>query len=170
MEINQYILEKALDSGICREWGLIIQKTRSVDELLKMYVKGIDFCLKNDFPSNSDLQEKAGDLINAHGIYIDAEVNLVNSPFTVLLGACTANLSYSDYSVSTCYFKHESTGNIKAAGNSIVVIDCFENSVLNIDASENSDVLITIYGNAQVSHTASETAKVKIIHKHKLTY
>jgi hypothetical protein len=56
-EITKYILRKAVAAGICHDWTLKIAKATSKNDLLKLFVKGIDFCIEKDFPSNSDLTE-----------------------------------------------------------------------------------------------------------------
>jgi hypothetical protein len=168
--LNKIIYDRAIEAEICEPWAIKIANAPTVHHMLEMYRKGIDFCLKNDFPSNSLLLQLAGDQINEHGIFIDAPVDLVDPEFTTLLGKCNAAIAYTDYSVSTLFVKHTSTGSVIAGDNAIVVIDCFDNSTLLVTASDHSNVLINVYGNAQAKHSSIGKAKINIIHKNKPTY
>lgn len=164
--LSKYVLKKAKASNICEPWADKIEGAESVDDLLQMYVAGIDFCLANNFPSNADLLELGGDVINQYGIYIDAAPKLVDRPFVVALGACNLSLSIADASASQVFVKHESKATITASGDAFIVIDCFDNSITDVIARDNARVLINVYGDALVTHSGP----VKIINKLKQTY
>lgn len=170
MELNKYILLKATQAGICNEWALKIAEAGSVNDLLEMYTSGIDFCLKNDFPSNTDLKRLAGDRLPDHGIYIDSQVALQDVPFTVLLGACSGDISIGGYSVSQVFIKHQSSARVIVTGNAFVIIDCFDSGQLSLTAAGYCKVLINVYGSANVTHSSQDKATVKIVNKNKITY
>lgn len=168
--INKYILEKAKEAGICEEWAGLIPSVGGVDGLLAMYVKGIDFCLEKNFPSNEDLVRLGGDRLAGHGVYIDKAVDLPSGDFIVLLGECTGNIHISGYSSTQLFIKHTSSATINAYGNAFVMIDCFDNTTLDVVASGNSKVVINVYGAAKVTHAVTDKAIIKIVHKNKASY
>jgi hypothetical protein len=170
MEINKYILHKALLAGICKEWAVQISQACDVQDLLKMYVAGIDFCLKNNFPSNTDLLRLGGVELGKHGIYLDTEVEIYDKPFVVLLGASSGEITIGGYSVSEIFIKDQSSANVQVTGNAFVIIDCFDSTNLSITASDNCKLLINVYGCAAVTHTSQDKATVKIVNKNKATY
>lgn len=170
MDLNGHILRKALANNICGPWAKRIELAEDKHALMQMYVDGIDFCIKNEFPSNGDLINLAGDIINDYGVYVAQEVSLHNSSFAVLLGACTGDLHYSDYVVANLYVKHTTKANIIASDNAVVMIDVFDKTTAQISAYGNSRVMVNIYGTAKVNHTQSGNAIIKIVHKNKSTY
>jgi hypothetical protein len=169
-ELNEYILQKAIEANICEEWAGKIASASGPAELMDMYCKGIDFCLSNNFPSNNDLVKLAEDELVKHGVYVDVFIDAENKEFVVLLGASTANLDIYGHNVSQIYIKHSSKAEIRVVDIAFVVIDCFDEANVNLIASGNCKVLVNIYGNARVTTTMSETAMVKTIHKNKTTY
>lgn len=169
MDINKYILEKALaNEKLCQPGAAGITNARSVDDLLKMYVKDIDYCLSNDFPSNEDLVKIGGNELSGHGIYLDAVKNLIDRPFIVLLGESSAELKYTAYSVGQLFVKHEATANIRVHDNGYLIIDCFDNSSTTVFVEQYGKALINIYGNATVK--TSGPGSITITNKHKKTY
>jgi len=171
MELNEYILNKARESGICEPWADRISGAGNVEELLKMYVAGIDFCLEHNFPSNEDLvrlstkEQRLG-----HGIIVDEQAVLNDPSFLVMLGKCESELAYAGFSTSQLFVKHESKAGIAVHGNAFLVIDCFDNSSIKVTATDNTKVLINVYGSSNVSRISTEGATIKIINKLKSTY
>lgn len=168
--ISKYILKGALAAGICEEWAVFIANTDTVDEFLKMYVKGIDFCLEKNFPANDDLVNLGGDRLEQYGIYVDRVVDYPAGDFLVFLGRSEGPVIANGFSVSQIFIKHECDISLKVADNAFVVIDCFDNSKLDVTASGNSKVMINVYGQAQVSDLKYNDAIIKIVHKNKPTY
>ena len=66
-----------------------------------MYVKGIDFCLSNNFPSNDGLLAFGGDALKGYGIYVNSNpAEVIPGDFMVLLGASKANLPFGGFSAT----------------------------------------------------------------------
>lgn len=167
--LNQQVLQSAIQNNICAEWAEKI-KTTDVQGLLKMYIKGIDFCLDNNFPSNDFLKDNGGDLLQQYGIFIDEETLQVSRSKIVLLGGCSADARYNSYDVSEVFIKHHSKATIGVYENAIVTIDAFDDSVLNVVAADNAKVFVNIYGRAKLSFTATGKSVIKGINKNKNTY
>jgi hypothetical protein len=166
--INNYILKKAKEAGICQEWADMIPHVDSVDGFLAMYKRGIDFCLEKNFPSNDDLLRLGGDRLEGHGIFVDAAVDLPEGDFIVCLGE-SAGIIYADgHQTIQIYIKHTSQLTVIAKQNSFVVIDCFDQSTVDVEAYGAAKVLVNVYGSAQV--TQSGTGTIKTIHKNKQSY
>ena len=159
----------ALANGtLCTPGAEGIATAQSIDDMLEMYVKYIDYSLEYNFPSNKDLVRIAGDYLSGYGIHVDDAFRQSNGRFTVLLGKCKADLSYSGYTVAQVFVKHESSVNLVLKDNSFVMLDCFENSIINVIANDNSKITVNAYGKAKVSK--SGTGSIKINHKLKETY
>lgn len=171
MELNNYILEQARKNDICEPWALRIKAANTTDDLMKMYVKGIDFCLANDFPSNEDLLSLVGpDKLSQYGVYVNTSSAILNEPFVILLGSTTGHVKWDGFNVGQCYVKHDTKAVINVAGNAFVVVDAFDQSYVEITAADTAKVLVNIYGDAEISDQTAGDAIIKIIHKHKKTY
>lgn len=168
--INQYILDKANEAGVCEAGALGIAHAANVDELLAIYVKHIDFCLSSGFLANEDLLRLAGDRLSAHGIYIDAAVELKEQEFAVLLGTFNGKMTASGYTVAQLFVKDNSSVAVEVSGNAFVVIDCFDDAVVNVTATDDCKVLVNIYGNPEVAHHCKGNAVVKVVRKGRAGY
>jgi len=168
--LSQYILKKALKADICEPWAKMIANTDSVDALLAMYVKGIDFCLEKNFPDNDDLVNLGGDKLEQYGIYVDRIIDCPSNDFLVFLGRCNGLAIANGFAANQIFIKHECDMAIKVAENAFVVIDCFDSSKLELAASGNSKVMVNVYGDAQVSHITYDNAIIKVINKNKKSY
>ncbi len=171
MELNQYILKEARINGICAEWATLIDHSNSKDELMEMYVKGIDFCLEHDFPSNQDLLKLGGpDFIAKYGVYVNQDCEFQDKRFLVLLGACKSKACYTGYSIGQVYLKGTSSLSCDVAENAFIIIDCFDETSISVNSSNDSKVLVNLYGNAKIMHSSTGNGMVKIVHKNKSSY
>jgi len=168
VDLNKFLVESGRENGLCEPWAEEMMKATSKRELMRFYIRGIDFCLSNNYPNSQLLKFWGGDIINDFGVYVDQNINLTNSLFTVLHGNCIAKLAVNGYSVTQLFIKDNSFANITASENSYMSIDAFDNSKIEIETKDNANVLLNLYGNASVVN--SGTGKLKIIHKNKLTY
>ena len=171
MTLGQELAEMALITRekICDEWFVRLQQTKSIEELVKMYVKGIDFCFSNNYPSNDYIRKNFKGKMEAFGVYLDDILAIDNQRKLVLLGECIASLTYTDFNVCQLYIKNNSVANIVAKDNSILYIDIFYNSKINIVCNDNSKVIINNFG-GEINIEKSETAKVKLNDKGKRSY
>jgi hypothetical protein len=166
--LNQYVLAKAIQNKVCQAGADGISTARSVQDLLDMYIKDIDFCLSTNFPTNGDLQRLAGEYLNQNGVYIDQTFKLSDRSFIVALGDCSGSIRYDGYSAAQLYVKHSSKVKVTVSGNAKVFIDCFDQSELNVTTSFGAKCLVSVYGNAKVI-TAGDGI-TQVINKFKDTY
>lgn len=171
MTLGQELAEMALitKEKICDEWFIKLQQTKSIEELVKMYVRGIDFCFSNEYPSNEYIRNNFKGKMEVFGVYLDDIIAIDNKRKLVLLGETIASLTYTDFNVCQLYMKDNSTANVVAKDNSILCIDIFYNSKLNIVCNDNSKVIINNFG-GEIKIEKSETAKVKLADKGKRSY
>lgn len=166
MELIKYLKDKA-PSNICQPGTVGLSNAKYVSDLLQMFVDNIDYCLSENYPSQSDLLEFGGEELKAFGIYIEQKTSLNDKEFLVLFD-CSANLTYNHYGVGTIFIKGNSNITLTANRNCCIVVDIFDNSQLSIQAEQGARVLVNVYGNAKVEK--SGTGHINIIHKNKPTY
>lgn len=171
LTLGQELAEMALITRekICDEWFIKLQQTKSIDELIKMYMRGIDFCFSNDYPSKDYIREHFKGKMESYGVFLDDVIAIDNKRKVILLGESIASLTYTDFNVCQLYLRDKSVANVVAKDNCILCIDIFYNSKLNIVCNDNSKVIINNFG-GEINIEQSETAKVKLIDKGKKGY
>lgn len=174
MELIEQLKSDGIDKGLCRPWQKKLKAGLSVEELAKLYIKGIDFCISEDYPTLDFLREHFKGACEPFGVYVDDEIPPTkNKPDMVLNGACKAMLEYDGYSVSRLYVRHDSEVAVIVSGNAIVTIDLFDNAKLHLSVvGKEAAVSVNVFGNNTETEYIglSPMAKVKVKYNDKTTY
>lgn len=163
------LAQQAKKKGICDEWFTELRTTNDTDKLIDMYLRGIDFCLSNEFPSNDYIRKNFVGKMEAYGVHLDEKLDVSNPSKLVALGTCTGDIEINEYTVSQLFVKHDSFLNLFVKDNGFAMVDIFDNSILTVVADGDSKVCINHYG-GEVNVIKKGNAVVKIIEKHKKTY
>ena len=152
MELNDQLRRDGRAKGLCREYQRKIDKSLTVEELVKLFIGGIDFCVKNNYPTLEFMREHFKGISEPYGGFVDDDIpELRNMPDVVLNGHCMAFLEYDGYTVARVVARHTSEGAINVSERSVVTIDAFDNVKLNVAVSGNdAKVYVNKYGDAQV--------------------
>jgi hypothetical protein len=169
MSISSELAKQAKIKGICQEWYLILKNEKDIDSLLDMYIKGLDFCLSNNYPSNDYISKNFKGKMESHGIHLNEFLDIVNERKVIALGKTTGTVKIKDYEVSEIFVKNNSELTIMASGNSFVMIDIFDDSKVIVFASDDAKVVIMKYG-GRVLQDSKDDSCIKIIEKNKTTY
>jgi hypothetical protein len=170
MKLAKELANRAAVLGICKEWHDNLTGLSDRHAMAEMYLKGIDFCLANDYPANDFIKRHFGDVIHTHGIFVDEEMAGKDLRKCVLLGRCRGRLEQGGFGTSEVFVKHRSTVEIVARGHAFVMVDAFDNAVVNVQASDHARVCVNLYGDAIANSSSEGTATVKVLHKHHKTY
>lgn len=175
MKFTKQLVEEAKKCEICKPFEAKLAEAKNVDELLGMYVAGIDFCLEKNFPSNEFLVQHAGDKLEGFGIYVDKDIDIEvlqteKYHTAVLLGNTQANLNYKGCSASQVFVKHNSKANINIGENAFLVVDCFDDSETSIIAYGDATVTVNIYKGAKFTTACVNNAKIIENIKDKISY
>lgn len=120
---------------LCDQWYSEWSDEESVDALLDRYVRGFDFAAVNDYPPLDFIRKNfRREDLHRHNIYIDEEVNIVDSysGVWVFLGKCTGRATFGAFSVATVHVRHECDVRIDAEDFSRVHVRVYENA--SVDA------------------------------------
>ena len=52
MKLSKELARQAKAKGICTPWHNELQNLQNKEAMVEMYLKGIDFCLANDYPTS----------------------------------------------------------------------------------------------------------------------
>jgi hypothetical protein len=169
--ISKELAKKAKRLGICKEWHDRLKTTDDRRRMIEMYIKGIDFCLSNDYPGNEYIKSNFGDIIHDYGVFVDDNIDLKNIKRCVALGNTEGRIEITEYGVCEVFVKHNSRLAITAKDNAFIEVDVFDNSVINVSASDNARICINKYtGSAIEGMIQIDNAIIKINEKLKKSY
>lgn len=148
MELQQLRKELAAEAkaaGICQEWLKKIKAAPSREYLITLFVKGLDFGILHDFPSNR-LAAEFNDIAPYYGIFVNREGTwpTTNKKRVIARDAIVMPATFDGFSVAEVYALHGSGLEVNASGYAIVAI--------------------TVENGAQVVAKATDNAQVKIFH------
>ena len=166
MELNKQLKQDGIAVGLCSQYQGLLDRSDTVEKMVRLFIRGIDFCIKNDYPTLDFMRKNFKGKSEPYGGYVDDEVlGLRNAPDVVLNGDCKAVLEYDEYSVSRLFIRHNSQAAVNVSDHAILTIDAFDSSHLVVAvAGGNAYVIVNKYGDAQVECIGSGI-KVNCINK-----
>lgn len=116
---------------LCEKWTDEWKDDAGIDDLLAKYVRGFDFCVKNDYPPLPFIRKhfKKEDL-HRHDIYIDEKIDIkdADSGIYIFLGKCSGTITFKGFKAATIYTRHYSVIQVRA-------LDCARCFVTEYDSS-----------------------------------
>lgn len=167
--IAKELAKQAKVKGICKEWHKQLKSLTDKRAMVDMYIRGIDFCLSNEFPNNEYIRDNFKGVMEEKGVFLDDNINLVNFRRCVALGKSKGSVKVTCYKVCEVFAKHESNLNIIVEDNAFVEIDMFDNSVVSVTSSGKAKVHINRYG-GDLTFDQREESIVKVVEKNQKTY
>lgn len=164
------LVAEASRKGICGEWKQMMRGAKSLDTLVQMYVRGIDFCVNEHFPSPEYMEANFKGVCERYGVYVNEQVEAKNARRGVFCGHTTGRVEYDGYEVAVLYVKDESEIEVEAGDHSIVTIDCFDRAKVTVRAKDGAKVTVNLYGSAVVEYACDGSSEVKVVRKFKDTY
>lgn len=168
--LKNELLRTGIAHDLCKPWQKMLTDARDKATLVQMYMRGIDFCFSNDFPTVAYIEKNFRGVCEKYGLYVNERAELHNVREAAFVGRCEAVCRYDGYEVAALYAKDQSALTVVACGRAIVTIDCFGDSRIGIEAAGDAQVNVYRYGNSKVEYRAEPGAKVIISDKNKETY
>lgn len=133
MDLSELLLEEAIKFDLCQPW---INKWQSdMDSLADMYKRGMDFCVKHDYPSLDILRRYLKGKTEDYNIFIDTDTETtVHSDTVVVLGDSKLRLWVSDYGVVNLYALHDTEITLFCGMHSVVSIETYNSSKIKIQS------------------------------------
>ena len=116
-EVTKQLAEAAQANGICTPWLNELKTLENKDALVDMYIRGLDFCIAHDYPSNDFIRRHFKGTMETHGVFLDDAIELQNQCKCIALGETTGRVAADGYSVVEVWAKHQSSLNITAKDN-----------------------------------------------------
>ncbi len=140
-EIIRQIYAQAKLLGAC---ALFTGKEKTLEDIIALFTstKGMEFCLKNRFPSLATFRLFKPYGVEKHGIYIDAgNVTLKNPKRAILIGHTSAVVNCDSLERHEIFVFQGASASINARGWSVVSVQGVQGARLIKNISENAIIL-----------------------------
>jgi hypothetical protein len=134
MELQELLKTQAIELGLCQqwqdEWG-----TPDVDALCDKFIRGIDFCIKHDFPKVVEINYHFHrEDLERNGIFTQPGViaRSEGQKHVITMGESVVDVFVPDYSICDIYIRHNSKVNLHAGANSFVYFTILDNGKITI--------------------------------------
>lgn len=146
MDVSEELKKQAISFNLCQQWTDDWGKP-DMDELVDKYIHGIDFCIKNNYPSNEFIKDNFGEIAERHGVFTDKkDLRIYGFSNVIINGACSGEINLSGFDVSSIYVRHDSNVNIVIKDAAKAIIRVFDNSSVTIDNQAEDRVFVYRYG------------------------
>lgn len=142
--LSEILKQQAIALGLCKPWteawGDCDQQ-----ELIDKYVKGIDFCIEHQYPSNDFIKANfERDLLNANLIFVDEYVDMDMAPsgIYILNGECSGRIRFAPWTAATVYVRHTSNVRIIADDFAKVFVRLYDEAEAVVDSDESAVVKV----------------------------
>lgn len=119
--------EEAVKLGLCvawtESWG-----SPTKEQLVDMYINGLDFCILNNYPSNEFIKKHFGKIAEGKGVFTDAKVDLLNPAIAILNGSCTGQITLTGFTSRDIHVRHNSKVKIVIRDNAKAFIRVYDNA------------------------------------------
>ncbi|MFR0677948.1 hypothetical protein [Dysgonomonas mossii] len=169
MELAKVLKRDGVDKGLCRLWRGKLKAGMSIEAMIQLYIRGIDFCICEDYPTLNFIRENFKGKCEPYGAFVDDDItDRRNAPDIVLNGDCKAMLEYDGYSVSRIFARHNTKAAINVSDHAILTIDAFNQSDLIVAVSgSDAQVSVNLYGDSSVQCIGDG---IKVNKKNKVSY
>lgn len=161
--INSYLKFEAMKKGLCKQWTEEWTSDCDAAELADKYKRGLDFCIKNDYPSKEFLTSTFGeDVLKENGIYVGVEgfEDVPGSGIFVVQHSSKGKLVFKDYDVATIWVRHDSEVDIQVKNYAIAIIHVLDTAKVNIVGTSSNTATVRTHGNdTNVSYMGNVTIK-----------
>ena len=172
MKINNILAKTAKQAGICDEWhDKILNSGADKKRLAELYISGLRFCLKNNYPTNDIIQTQFGDIAHDYGVYVDEIINATNPRRIIALGKTNGSITSNKATFAEIFAKHDADIVMHLTEYSFTRIDVFDNASVEIFISDNARLFINNYQTKGIIKIhESGTPQIKKVDKQTNTY
>lgn len=142
-EINQRLRDEAIRLGLCQQWQREWSGDWDEDKMIARYIKGIDFCLKNNYPSNDFiLRNFSRDALRRGGLFVDDVHSCLNYKYIVVKGISHIKARYNATNIGNIYVTDAAEVEVTARGRSFVVISALGHAKVTTHQYDAGDIVV----------------------------
>lgn len=116
--------KQAIRLGLCQEWQDNWEETGLIDK----YIKGVTWCMKNEFPSLKDMK-KHDEALLRNGVYNEKKVSIICEKDMYVFNASQVDFEISGYNVCRIYLGRGTKINLKVKDHAILYVDNYDSEV-----------------------------------------
>jgi len=161
--INKQLTKDATRAGICAEWHKRMAETTDFGEFMNMYYKGIDFCIKNKFPTLEYIRKNLKGKTESYGGFIDEEMRVESLKYSVARGTTRGTAVYKNFDVCRIFLFEDSEVEVHVSGNAFVMVDLYDNAKVSIIATDEGKATVMQHGGEV--NIINDNGKIKILKK-----
>lgn len=135
------IIRQAKKDGICNEWHEQMLQNPSVENLCKMFFKGDDWAIENNFPSVEMLEQFKGET-EPYGLFLDHTGKVESKDYLAVFGNSEVSVEYNGFSVSKLILRQNSKAKIVAKDCAFLIVKVLDNAEIEIEKTDNAQVKI----------------------------
>ena len=141
--LNKELKDKAVSLGLCKEWQGLWNENWSPGKMADMMYKGIDFCLKNRFPSKEFIKENFDiSMLRDNNIFADDKRSVNNPQQSLIIGESDVKVRYNGYGAGVIYVLDNSYVTITAKNRSFAIVHAFDKSTINAEKFDIANLVI----------------------------
>lgn len=142
-ELNKCLKKKAIELGLCKQWQSKWEQDWPQEKLIEKYYEGIDFCLRNNFPSDDFIQAHIPqNFLRANGFYINDIRSGLNHTYSIIKKESIVTLRYNASNIGTVYVTDYSELNLTAKNRSFVIVHALGNAIITAHATDNAKITV----------------------------
>lgn len=143
--LNSELRGHAVSYGLCTQWQGDWQNNKSQQELIEMYIRGIDFCIEHDYPSVEYIKANFDrDLLHKNHVFADEPVAGGDNGVYVVNGKCSGKLSFGKFAAATLHLRHDSELNIEVEGCAKIFVSVYDRAKVHVKQSDVAKVYVYV--------------------------
>jgi hypothetical protein len=128
--------KQAIKLGLCQEWQNNWEETGLIDK----YIRGITWCMKNEFPLLSNMK-KYDDALLRNGVYNQKTADIKCDRDMYVFNSSDVDFTISGYSVCRIYVGRGSNVTVNVKDNAILYVDNYDSNVI-VNKHENARCVV----------------------------
>ncbi len=129
--MDRKLKREAIKAGLCQEW----QDSWNETGLIEKYLQGINWCMKNDYPSIKDMRKFKKELLR-NNIYIEEDLDIECNNEMYAFNSCNVSFAIKGYDVCRIYIGKDTKLKVNVMDNAILYIDNYNSHVEILKAKD----------------------------------
>lgn len=146
-KLRKALAAEAKAAGICREWHARILRANSREVLLDLFVRGLDFAISNDFPSDK-LAGEFSDLAPHVGVFINQPILDRYITKRLIARDAEGTATFDGFTAGEVYALRGAEVEVIAKANAYVTISVEKGAKVHAIAIDNAKIVIADHGGA----------------------
>jgi len=160
-ELNKELRDNAISLGLCNEWQQLWQNDWSQEKMAEMMFRGLDFCLKNRYPSNDFIVNHFElDFRRKSNVFVDDKYSILNQIQCLILGNSEITARYNTWNHGNIYIRDNASLKLITKNRCFVIVHLFDEAYVTAEQLDKSKIVLIKHSD-KVTIIADSNIKVK---------